>query len=121
MPAEHHSANADGQGPNNHRNPQQGGEGRQEGEEHGQHDGPGGVARREAELVHTFKSCVLVIYIVSRAPAPGEGFSDGNNDNVDDETEQDVDKDGAVGEIETSYGQNQPGNAMAGYLVIQAL
>ena len=67
-------------------------DGSDEGEERGEHHGPGGVARGEAELVHKLDRGVLVINIVAGTAATSEGFNDGNHHDVKDEGEKEVEE-----------------------------
>ena len=85
-------------------------------EQGGEHHGPGGVARGEAELVHQLDRGVLVVNIVAGAATPGEGLNDGDHGDIQEEGEQKVEEKGSSKRIKPGGGDKQPWNAMTGYL-----
>ena len=87
MSAEEDAADTHGPRPAHQGEPQNEVDGGDQGEEGGEHHGPGGVTRGEAELVHQLDCGVLVINIVAGTAATREGFDDGDNHDVEDEGE----------------------------------
>ena len=95
MSAEEDTADTHSARPAHQGEPEDDVDGGDQGEEGGEHHGPGGVARGEAELVHQLDRGVLVINIVAGAAAASEGFDDGHDYDVEDECEQEIEEEWA--------------------------
>ena len=80
-------------------------EGLDEAQDGGDHDGPGGVAGRKAELVHHLDCGKLIINIVCRSSTPGECFENGHHNNVQNQSEKEVEEEGCSASVESSNGQ----------------
>ena len=92
MSAEEDAADTHSARPAHQGEPEDDVNGGDQGEEGGEHHGPGGVARGEAELVHKLDRGVLVINIVAGTAATSEGFDYGNHHDVKDEGEKEVEE-----------------------------
>merc|ERR1712112_578034 len=71
-------------------------------EDDGQHDGPGGVTRGEAELVHHLHRGILIIDIVGGTAASCEGLDNRDYDDVQNESEEEVEEKGVGEGVEAS-------------------
>ena len=69
-------------------------DGLDEAEDGADHDGPGGVAGREAELVHHLDGGELIIYIVGRSATSGECFENSHDNNVKYQSKKQVEEEG---------------------------
>ena len=112
VPTQDDSADADERGPDKDGEPQYEVDGLDEAEDGGDHDRPGGVPRREAELVHHLDCGKLIINIVGRSATPGECFKNCHHDDVEDESDKEVEEECCSAGVESSNGDKQPGYSM---------
>jgi len=110
MSAQDNSTNADTDGPDYYGKSENDVDWVDQAQDGSDHDGPRGVAGREAELVHHLHGSKLIIHIVSW-PAPScEGFENSHDNNVKNQSKKQVEEEGRTVGVETSNGNKQPGN-----------
>ena len=111
MSAQHHSADTDTDGPDQHGQPQHHVHGLDHTEDGAHHHSPGGVAGRETELVHHLHRGKLIINIVGGAAASCEGFDNSHDNNVKYQSKKQVKEEGWAACVESGDGNKEPGNS----------
>ena len=94
MTAEDNSADADTDRPEDDRQSNDDMDRLDQAEDGADHDGPGGVAGREAELVHHLHGGVLIINIVGWSATSGECFENSHDNNVKYQSKKQVEEEG---------------------------
>ena len=102
MSAKENPADTNSSSPGKQRKPEHEIDGSNDDEDDGQHDGPGGVTRGEAELVHHLHRGILIIDIVGGTAASCEGLDNRDYDDVQNESEEEVEEKGAGEGVEAS-------------------